>query len=195
METESLSITPSHIIEYLYCPRYIYFMYVLSVPQREELYYKAMKGREIHQRKTVVNPEYLRKKIKVISKEVEVYLTGKNLRGIVDEVLFLSDGTASPLDYKFARYNERIYKTYHTQAHCYAKLIMENYKVGVKKAFLVFIRSKNKVVEFDITDKGIAKVDLYINEIGEIIENNRFPRGTSSKSKCLTCTYRNICVR
>ncbi len=190
-----ISITPSDIIEYLYCPRYIYFMYVLAIPQHEELYYKAMKGREIHEKKIKVNVDYLRKKLNVVEKKVEVYLTGKHLRGIVDEVLFLADGTAAPLDYKFAVYNERVFKTYKIQAHCYAKLIAENFGKKVEKAFLVFIRSKNKLVEIPITEKDLSLVDEYINKIVEIIDQNKFPPATSSKQKCLTCTYRNLCVK
>ncbi len=194
-KSDRISITPSDIIEYLYCPRYIYFMYVLAIPQHEELYYKAMKGREIHEKKKRTNTDYLRKRLGVIEKKSDVYLTGKHLRGIIDEILFLKDGTASPLDYKFAVYNERVYKTLQTQAHCYAKLITENYGKKVNTAYLVYIRSKNKLVEIPITEKGLANVEKYISEIVEIIDGNKFPKATSAKSKCLTCTYRNLCVK
>ena len=189
-----VSITPSDIIEYLYCPRYIYFIYVLSIPQHEELYYKAMKGREIHNKKTKVNVDYLRKRLKVKEKKTEVYLTGNHLRGIIDELFFLENGTASSLDYKFAVYNDKVYKTYSAQAHCYARLIKENFGKNVEKAYLVFIRSKNKLVEVPITEKGLVHIDEYINEIVNIIENNIFPKATGSRTKCLTCTYRKICA-
>ncbi len=194
-EPGTISVTPSDIIEYLYCPRYIYFMYVLAIPQHEELYYKAMKGREIHEKKLKVNVDYLRKRLNVIDKKTDVYLTSKNLRGIIDEILFLSDGTASPLDYKFAVYNERIFKTYRTQAHCYAKLISENFNKEVKTAYLVFIRSKNKLVEVPITEKGLLEIENHIRSIVKIIDGNIFPRATTSKMKCLTCSYRNLCVK
>ncbi len=192
---EGISVTPSDIIEYLYCPRYIYFMYVLAIPQHEELYYKAMKGREIHEKKKRTNTDYLRKRLGVIDKKADVYLTGKHLRGIIDEILFLEDGTAAPLDYKYAVYNERVYKTLQTQAHCYAKLITENFGKKVNTAYLVYIRSKNKLVEIPITEKGLAAVDKYISEIVEIIGENKFPKATTAKTKCMTCTYRNLCVK
>ncbi len=194
-EANKVSVTPSQIIEYLYCPRYIYFMYVLTIPQHEELYFKAMKGREIHKKKSITNTDYFRKKLNVIDKKIEVYLTGNNLRGIVDEVLFLADGTAAPLDYKFAVFNERIFKTYETQAHCYAKLIMENYEREVNNAYLVFIRSKNKLITVPITRTKLNRIEEHIAEIISIITENKFPKATKSKSKCLTCTYRNICSR
>ena len=39
-----MSVTPSHIIEYLYCPRFTYYEYVLCIPQYEERHYKSRKG-------------------------------------------------------------------------------------------------------------------------------------------------------
>ncbi len=190
-----ISITPSNIIEYLYCPRYIYYMHVLAIPQHEENYIKAMKGREIHERKTKQNIDYLRKRIGVIDKKINVYLAHNHLRGVVDEVLFLDDGTAAPLDYKFAVYDETVYKTYRTQLHCYAYLIKHNFNVEVKRGYLVYVRSKNKLITEEINEKIFGKIEEYVSEILEIIDGNKFPRATKYKTKCATCTYRNICPR
>ncbi|MFK7978695.1 MAG: CRISPR-associated protein Cas4, partial [Saprospiraceae bacterium] len=43
------SITPSQIIEYLFCPRFTYFEYVLRIPQYEDRHYKVGRGREVHE--------------------------------------------------------------------------------------------------------------------------------------------------
>ena len=106
------SITPSHIIQYLYCPRFTYYEYVLRVPQYEEKSFKVMQGRTMHENKTVQNKDYLRRRIGVYEKQLNVYLTldgYPGLRGEVDEVLFLNDGTAAPLDYKFAKWEDRLH--------------------------------------------------------------------------------------
>src|SRR5699024_7212141 len=97
----STSITPSDIIQYLYCPRFTYFEHVLNIPQFEEKSYKAMRGRRLHKTKQKINKEYLRRKIGVVDKHQEQYLTNDLLRGKVDEVLSLDDKTMAPLDYKF----------------------------------------------------------------------------------------------
>ena len=190
-----ISITPTHIIEYLYCPRYIYYQYVLAIPQHEENYFKAMKGRNIHKLKLVRNADYLRKSIGVVDKKLNVYLSFNNLRGIVDEVLFLNDNTAAPLDYKFAVYKEKVFKTYVTQLRAYAYLIKNNFNVDVKKGFIVYIRSKNKLITVPTDDAVFDKIKVYIDEILEIINNNFFPKATKYKSKCTSCTYRNICPK
>ncbi len=190
-----ITITPSHIIEYLFCPRFIYFQYVLNIPQHEEKSFKAMKGREMHNLKLITNKEYLRKKIGVKEKHLDVYLTNNTLRGKVDEVLLLNDGTMAPLDYKFAKYNNKIYTTYKTQLYCYAILIEQNYSLPVKKGFLIYVRSKNKIIEIPIDNTGKEKINNNIKAIIEIIDKNLFPKSTKYKSKCLTCTYRNICMK
>lgn len=190
-----ITVTPSHIIEYLFCPRFIYFQNVLQIPQHEEKSFKAIKGREIHNLKMVTNKEYLRKKIGVKEKHQDIYLTTETLRGKVDEALLLNDGTMAPLDYKFAKYNDVVYNTYKTQLICYALLIEQNFNIQVNKGFLVYVRSKNKLIEIGINNTDKQKVTKNISEIVEIIDKNIFPKSTKAKRKCSTCTYRNICIQ
>lgn len=168
---------------------------MLNIPQHEEKSFKAIKGREIHNLKLVTNKEYLRKKIGVKEKYTDVYLTTETLRGKVDEVLLLNDGTMAPLDYKFAKYNDRVYNTYKTQLASYALLIEQNFNLPVNKGFLVYVRSKNKLIEVEINEQLKQKIKKEISAIIDIIDNNLFPKSTKAKSKCLTCTYRNICIQ
>lgn len=190
-----ISLTPSHIIQYLYCPRFIYFEYVLCIPQFEEKSYKAMKGRELHDEKLNINKNYIRKRVGAIEKLQEQYITNGHLRGKVDEVLFLKDGSMAPLDYKFAYYDEKIYSTYKTQLQCYAILIEHNFKKEVKKGYLVYVRSKNRLIEVEIKKEEKLNVEKCIVEIEKIIDKNIFPKASSYKKRCLSCTYKNICIK
>lgn len=190
-----ISLTPSHIIEYLYCPRFTYFEYVLAIPQHEEKSYKVLKGREVHDQKLERNKEYLRKKIGAVAKHADQYLTNAWLRGRIDEVLELNDGTMAPLDYKFAEYKEKLYETYKIQQYCYACLIEENMGKDVNKGFIVYTRSKNYLLELSISrsDKEIVKQSA--EQIWKIIDHNFYPKATKYKKRCVDCTYRNICIR
>lgn len=191
----NISITPSDVIQYLYCPRFMYFEHVLDIPQYEEKSYKAMRGRHLHDRKRSINKEYLRKKIGVTEKYQEQYLSNNFLRGKVDEVLLLDDGTMAPLDYKFAQYKDKVFNTYKTQLFCYAWLIEDNFSRRVEKGYLVYTRSKNKLIEVEITEDAKQQVRKHTNEIIDIIANNRFPKATRYKKRCKGCTYRNICIQ
>ena len=144
------SITPSHIIEFLYCPRFTYFEYVLRIAQHEDKFFKVRRGREIHQKKARENMDYLRRRIGVVEKHIGQYLTNSHIRGEVDEVFLLMDGTMAPLDYKYAKFKDKIYETYRTQLYCYAWLIEDNFHRAVRKGFLVYTRSQNKLLEIDI---------------------------------------------
>jgi CRISPR-associated exonuclease Cas4 len=189
------SLTPSHIIEYLFCPRFTYFEYVLCIPQHEEANYLVTRGRNLHDSKLEQNKDYLRRRLGVVVKRLDEYLTNSFIRGRMDEILTLNDGTMAPLDYKFAEYKDKIYDTYKTQLFCYAWLIEENFGVKVNKGFLVYTRSKNKVVEVTITDADKGKVMTAATEIFNIIDQNRYPKATKYKARCVTCTYRNICIK
>ena len=93
-------ITPSDMIEFLYCRRFIYYMKCLSIPQFEENRFKVQKGREVHEKKESQNKQYLRKKLGVVDKQIDVDLYSKKfkIKGIVDEVVTLEDGSKAPLD-------------------------------------------------------------------------------------------------
>ncbi len=193
--TNFIFVTPSEVIEYLYCPRYIYYMNVLKIKQHEHKRNLVKKGRNMHELKLVRNKEYLRKKIGAIKKEVDVYLRATNLHlvGRIDEVLFLNDGTAAPLDYKYAFWEEKIYKTLKTQQVLYAMLIEENYNIEVNHAFLVYIRSKNHLEEIKITSRMKTNAKAIVHEIFEVINLNYFPNRTKNSMKCSDCTYKNLC--
>lgn len=190
-----ISLTPSQIIQFLYCPRFTYFEYVLRIPQYEDRHFKVNKGREVHAQKAQQNIEYLRRRIGVKNKWLNQYLTNDLLRGEVDEVLELEDGSMAPLDYKFARFEDKIYDTYKTQLYCYAWLIGQNFNKPVRKGFLVYTRSRNKLIEIEVQESDIQKIEKAALTIQTIIQQNTYPKATKYKRRCLSCTYRNICTK
>ncbi len=189
----AFSITPSDIIQHLYCPRFTWWERAMRLPQFEEKNYKVMRGREMHDHKSGQNEEYLRRRLGVESKKVNVYLTNELLRGEVDEVLFLKDGTAAPLDYKFARWEEKVYDTYRTQLICYAWLIEKQFGVKVNRGYLIYTRSKHHVEEIPIAEADIQSVRDVAERIRMVVEKNEYPKATQVRSRCVHCTYRNVC--
>jgi len=189
-------VTVSDALEYLFCPRFIFFIHCLGIAQHEEQRYKVLKGRELHGVREKVNREYVRKRLNCVRKEVSVYLTSHkhHFKGEVDEVLFLEDGTAAPMDYKYAEYKDTIYRTHKYQAALYGLLIREHFGVDVKRGFVCYTRSNNYVAEIDLREKDYDKAKQIVREILMIIQRGYFPEGTKQKARCVDCTYRNICV-
>ena len=193
---QEVYITPSEVIEYLYCPRFIFFMNCLCISQHEEQRYKVLKGRELHERKEEINRSYLRKKLNCVQKDILVYLASAkyHIKGIVDEVLILNDGTLSPLDYKFAEYRDKTFKTHKYQSVLYALLIKENYQQEVKKGYICYIRSNHKLKEINYTDKDFREGERLVTEILEVVQKGYYPKKSKYLNRCIDCCYRNICV-
>ncbi|MBU1487359.1 CRISPR-associated protein Cas4 [bacterium] len=193
---EGIYITPSEVIEYLYCPRFIFYMNVLCIPQHEEQRYKVLKGRELHEGKERVNRDYLRKKLGVTARDILVYLASEryHLKGIVDEVLSLEDGTLAPLDYKFAEYKDTTYRTHKYQSVLYGLLIKDNYGQDVRKGYVCYIRSRHKVKEIPFCQKDFDEALRIVDEMLEIIQKGFYPKKTGSSIRCVDCCYRNICI-
>lgn len=199
-DTESTPmITPSEVIEHLYCPRFTYFMNCLNIPQHEELRYKVLKGRELHERREKTNIDYLRKRLGCVDKEVSVYIASKSLgvRGVIDEVLHLSDGTFAPLDYKYTEYSDYTFETHKVQSVLYALLIMENYKnynKPVAKGFICYAKNGNKVKEIVYSEKDFCYAKDIVREIFDVILKGYYPKKMRWQNRCIDCCYRNICV-
>lgn len=189
-------INISDVLEYQFCSRFIYFMHCLNIPQHEEKRFKVLKGREVHQNRQLTNKDYVRKKLHCVQKDSEVYLVSKthHIKGIVDEVLFLDDGTAAPLEYKFAEYKEKLFSTHKYQLVMQAILIKDNYGKEVNKGYICYTRSNNLVKELEIKTCDFNRAFEIIEDILEIIEKGKYPKATKSANKCIDCCYRNICV-
>lgn len=196
MEDNETIITISDVLEYLFCPRFIYFMYCLDIPQHEEKRFKVLKGRDVHETRRLTNTEYVRKKLNCMKKERAVFIASKknHIKGIVDEVLFLDDGTAAPFEYKFAEYKDKIFKTYKYQLVLHALMIQENYDIEVNRGYICYIRSNNLVKQIDFKQSDFKKGIEIIGSVIDIMEKGIYPKATKSSMKCVDCCYRNICV-
>jgi CRISPR-associated exonuclease Cas4 len=196
IERGAVFLTPSEIVEYLYCPRFAYFMNCLKIPQHEDQRYKVMLGRELHDKKKMINRDYLRKKIECVKKDIDVYMVSRkyHLKGIVDEVLYLKDGSLAPFDYKFAEYTEFVYRTHRIQSILYGLMIKDCYRAEVKKGFVCYSRSNYKVKEIIFREKDFDEGKEVVEDMLNIIQLGYYPKKTSFAIRCVDCCYRNICV-
>ena len=197
MDTETTSmITPSEVLEYLYCARFTYFLNVMKIAQYEDRRYKVQLGREVHNQRLEQNRDYFRKKIPVEQKETEVYLASPQLRvrGVVDEVLWLKDGTMAPMDYKFTPFREYVFRTHRVQIALYGMLIEETYERPVKYGYIAYIRGGSKTHKISLTENLKSRAIRSVDDIFNIIEAEKMPSRTKQRVRCADCCYKNICV-
>jgi|UPI00039ADCAA CRISPR-associated exonuclease Cas4 len=193
---DAIKITPTELLEYYFCPRFIYFMNVLKIPQYEDRRYKVQKGREVHQQRQERNKDYLWKKIDVVARESNVHLICEkyHLHGIVDEVVTLKDHTLAPIDYKYAIYPQYVYRSHRMQILSYCLLIEEVYQQPVNCGFLFYIREGSRQVKVPYNAQSRQKIIQDLEQILRVIQNENIPAKTNNWAECIDCTYKNICV-
>ena len=193
----SISITITHVLEHLYCPRFTYFEHVLTVPERQERRWKVQRGREVHLERAMVNKSYLRKKLMVVDRHFDVPMASEILgvRGIADEVLAFEDGTMGPFDYKFAKAPKTPFRNQKMQCVLYGMLIEEKFGKPVNRGFLCYTRSNHQVVQVAIDDKSRSLALKSVAEIVDVIQRGYLPKATSFCARCVECCYRNNCIQ
>lgn len=191
------SITITHVLEHLYCPRFTYYEYVLAIPERQQRRWKVMKGREVHLERQKINRAYLRKKLGVVDRQFDVPLASTQLgiRGVADEVLTLADGSMAPFDYKFAPAPKKPYHNQRVQSILYGLLIQETFDKPVRRGFICYVRSKHRVVELPIGETDFTKARQIVAEVTQVIQRGYLPPATRYRSRCADCCYRNICIQ
>jgi len=190
-------LTVSQIMEYYFCPRFIYFIHCLNIPQHEELRYKVLVGRELHRKRQRTNPCYLWRKLKCVERYNDVHLFSHRykIKGVVDVVLVLSDGTAAPLDFKFATFNKTIYRTHKYQSLLYGIMITEMFSYPVSRGFVCYTRSGNLIKTIAFSPHDLHTVRADIQKIKNIITTGRLPSKRSGTARCIDCCYKNICPK
>ena len=171
-------------------------MNCLNIPQHEELRYKVLKGRELHEKRESENRDYLRKKLGCVDKDISVYIASKKLgvRGIIDEVLHFEDGSLAPLDYKYTEYTEYTYETHKIQSTLYALLIIDNYRRPVNKGFICYAKNGIRIKEIIYSERDFCYAMEVVNEIFNVILKGFYPKKSKWQNRCVDCCYRNICV-
>ncbi|HSR50602.1 MAG TPA: CRISPR-associated protein Cas4 [Acidobacteriota bacterium] len=190
-------MTPSHLLEYLYCPRFTYFEYSLGLPEYQQRRYKVRKGREVHRERQKINPRYLRKKLGVVRRQHDVKLASERLRlkGVVDELLWLEDGSVAPFDYKFAAFKGRVFRNLQVQSVLYGLMARDGLSRPCNRGFICYTRSNHRIVEVPFTDTLVGDALNARDEVFHIIRTGYFPEATRYKARCPDCCYRRVCIR
>src|SRR5262249_27157009 len=138
MSEQAIPLTVTHMLEHQYCPRFTYFEYVLGIAEGQGGRDLVQRGRRAHEERRRINPGYLRKKLGVVGRQFDVPLASSALgvRGAVDEVLTLADGTMAPFDYKYAEYRGKVYRNQRVQSALYGLLIAEVVGAEVRRGLL-----------------------------------------------------------
>lgn len=189
---ESQYMTATDLMKYLYCPRILYFMYVIKKPQsvtkKEEVGIKKENDFKSRGKRTKIVKNY-----PALPKIFKVHLASEKLgiKTICDSIMINKEkGEAYPIQAKYAYKPRAIYKTMRMQICMEALLIEEILKYKAPYGFVKFLKSGNLV---KINTNSKEDVISVFDEIKKMTSSESFPKKTKYSKRCVDCCFKNIC--
>ncbi len=184
-----LSVT--NVVEHAFCPRFTYFQLVLGIEQREGKRGTVLAGRTFHSRHSTTNKSYKIKRLNGV-KLTEILLYSKEymFSGKIDEAIEASDEILI-IERKYSDYVV-VGPTMKTQLGLLAILAEENFGKKVKRAVIVFDKTKRVEIPVKIT-KNIKQLALSVlQKTRDVLSSGLIPP-SKFDNRCLNCCYRKIC--
>lgn len=186
-----MELRVSDLKQYYYCPRVVFYQYVLPVERKTT--YKMEKGKEVQEE---IERLESRRKLKRYGLEkgvrkFNVWLASERigLSGKLDMVIE-TESEIYPVDFKYTK--GRPYKNHVYQLGGYALLIEEAYGKNVEKGFVYLIQQQDAVI-YEINKQMKEECLETLEEIKLMINTEKFPDPPSQRTKCTECEYKNYC--
>jgi len=187
----TLLLKVSDIKQFAYCPRIVYYTYVLPVEKAST--YKMDVGHEEHASLESKENRRTLKRYGLHQGErhfrVALESARLGLTGILD-LLIVADGAHYPVEFKDATGGEALHHRYQLAAYCL--LVEDVHRTTVRTGFLYIIPEK-RVVPVPVTTNLRRRVVELMSRIRETVAAEKMPPATRRKAKCRVCEFRNYC--
>jgi len=187
----SIPLTVTDVKQYMYCPRIIYFTYVMPVGQQPT--HNMLIGKSKHliienleKRRTLkkYHLEQAQKRFKV-----RCYSDSLMLSGLLD--MLLENGTELyPVEFKNTSKPPQIH--HKLQIAAYAKILEEERGCEINRGFLYTI-ANGKVYSIALTSELKNRVSVICERVRSIISTKSMPPPTRHRNKCFDCEWRRYC--
>lgn len=181
----------SDLKQYVYCPRIVYYNYLM--PVEKKVTYKMEHGKVAEAEIAALEK---RRKLKPYGLEegkrrFDVWLKAKGigLTGKIDMVIESGD-CFYPVDFKFTKQPPN--KNHIYQICGYALMLEEFFRTRVELGFVYLIPMKDVAV-FSLKDDLKRDCCRMIAEIRGMIDEERMPEASSHRDRCEECEYQNYC--
>lgn len=182
-------ITAEDVRQFVYCPRIIYFRYVHRI--RPQQTYKMQKGQELHEQEVRIKDV---EEEAHVSKYYNYYLIDPALGLSATLDYFESDGTeATPVDIKTGHfYGEGISEHHLAQLLAQSFLLESQLNLLVRRVKVIYTQHE-QIFTHEITITDRLKLLRLVDDIQEIIQEERIPRCTPHAAKCADCEFVPYC--
>ena len=183
---------PIHLIrQYLFCPRVVYFLEVLSIPKVSPIWVKEGENYHKSQEKLFKKRTLARFKLENASfwQNVNLSYSDLNFYGICD-ALIISDTNIYPVEIKL--HGQKPTKAQKMQLIAYGVLAEKIYKKDFNLGFISFEKNA-KTVPINVDIKMKQEVQKIVNEIINLIKSEKLPYSNAEDEKCTQCEFLNYC--
>ncbi len=183
----------SDLKQYIYCPRILYFYYVLPVPRRitRKMEYGKLEHVEIQQ----LEKRRGLKPYGVLDGErsFHVWLESSRLglQGVLDMMITSTTGEIYPVEFKHSISKKGLHQKY--QLAAYAMLLEDMFRKPVRYGFLYLIPVKT-IIPLEITCSMREHIKKVLSAIRNLISGERIPGYVRSKHRCCDCEFHNYCA-
>ncbi|MDD2974355.1 MAG: CRISPR-associated protein Cas4 [Aliarcobacter cryaerophilus] len=183
---------PIHLIrQYLFCPRVVYFLEVLSIPKVSPIWVKEGENYHKSQEKLFKKRTLARFKLENASfwQNVNLSYSDLNFYGICD-ALIISDTNIYPVEIKL--HGQKPTKAQKMQLIAYGVLAEKIYKKDFNLGFISFEKNA-KTVPINVNNDMKQEVQKIVNEIINLIKSEKLPYSNAEDEKCTQCEFLNYC--
>ncbi|MBE0467359.1 MAG: CRISPR-associated protein Cas4 [Candidatus Desulforudis sp.] len=182
----------SDVKQFLYCPRVVYFTYVMPVPRKVTR--KMEYGKEEH-----LDIERLERRRKLRSYDLSggerryrTKLRSERLgvEGVLDMHIVCNSG-CFPVEFKNTSRRPGLHHKY--QLVSYAMLLEDQYGKPVRQGYLYLTPGK-RIYGVEITPNARTFVRRTLDKIRMMIARESFPPAPRRPARCFECEYRNYCA-
>ena len=194
------------VIDYIYCPRIIYYEKTLKIFGNKMKAFKEEEKKRL-EGKGLINRRWIWDRLKLRKQSInnleqwnnkefskELYSQKYYFHGKLDEILYLEEGTIVPLYYHNSKYTAREDNQYKNLMTLFFMLIEENYQIECQKGYILFLNDSS-LKKIECTTKDFESMKQYINETLNLIETEKYPLEAEGGTKCRDCYYKKICGR
>lgn len=186
-------LTATDLMNYLYDPRIIYFVYVLKIPQATT--FKELKGREKYEEfRQKSNRNKIIKRLPYLPKTYNIFLQSEKWGFATKIDCVAIDGSkneAYPIQAKYSFKPRILYRSQKFQIIMEAMLIEEKFGYRVPFGFVKFLKSGD-FVKVWITERLKQELLQIFSKIESIIKEEKLPKPTPHKKKIIDSCYKNI---
>lgn len=186
-----LEITVGDLKQFVYCPRVVYYHYIMPVKAKPtysmEYGMRAEMEMDALEKRRTLSRYGLDKGVRKFNHWVRAKRLG--LSGKLDLLIDSPDGLY-PVDFKFTL--GRDYKNHHCQICGYALILEELHGRRIENGFL-FLIPRQTILKVPISDHLRADTIDMLDRIRQMVENELIPEATDNRAKCTDCEYRNYC--